>query len=101
MVAWDRRRLAVAVAGGAMVGYGMLVAWPATGLPRQFEANTPPAFMRWLASVETPNDRSFGIMPDPSGFAGPQDISMAGPLAPPAFFELVRLIGDEQTIASY
>jgi hypothetical protein len=70
-------------------------------LPRQFDAEQPPSFMRWLASNETADDRSFGILPDWSSIGSVQDISAVGPLAPAEFYELVRLISDDPTAQEY
>ena len=101
----DRPRVAVPAAAimavAAVVGYAALVAWPRTGLPRQFEIDQPPTFMRWLASVETADDRSFGIVPEWSSIAQLQDIGVVGPLAPPEFLEFVRLVADERTAREY
>ena len=59
-----------AVLGVALVaGYAVLVPWPRSGLPRQYDAEMPPAFMRWLADHESTDDRSFGIMPEWSSVA--------------------------------
>ena len=95
------RRLGAALGVLTLVGYALLVPWPRSGLPRQFDAETPPTFMRWLAEKETTDDRSFGIMPEWSSVGRLQDISVVGPLAPRAFLEYLRLIGDAAAVKSY
>jgi hypothetical protein len=101
LLAFQWRRAGIVVAVAVFVGYAALVPWPRSGLPRQFEADQPPTFMRWLASIETPDDRSFGILPDWSSIGPVQDISAVGPMAPPEFLELIRLIADEPTALEY
>jgi len=101
LLAFRWTRVGIVVATAVFVGYAALVPWPRSGLPRQFDADQPPTFMRWLASVETPDDRSFGILPDWSSIGPVQDISAVGPMAPPEFQELVRLIADEPTALEY
>ena len=96
---WPRPAAAVAVV--ALVGYAALVAWPERGLPRQVDLDRPPTFMRWLASVVGPDDRTFGIMPESSSFAGLQDVSVVGPLAPPDFLHFVRMVSDDATLSEY
>src|SRR5262249_35626114 len=101
LLAFGWTRLAALVGIVAVAGYAVLVPWPRSGLPRQFEADQQPAFMRWLATTATANDRSFGIFPDWSSIAQLQDIETVGPLAPPEFVDFVGLISDEQTTQSY
>jgi hypothetical protein len=101
LLAFDRPRLAAILGIVVLVGYAALVPWPRSGLPRQFEADQPPSFMRWLMEHETVDDRSFGILPDWSSIGPVQDISAVGPLAPAEFLELVRLISDEPTALEY
>jgi len=96
-----RVRPAVAPVLLTLVGHAALVGLPSVGLPSRFEADAPPAFMRWLAEHAGPDDRSFGIMPDASATARLHDISAVGPLAPPDFFRFVTLISDERTAREY
>ena len=104
LLACNRRMFAAFAAGlGVLVvaGYAVLVPWPRSGLPRQFGADRPPSFMRWLAANESLDDRSFGILPDWSSIGPVQDISAVGPLAPAEFLEFVRLISDDPTTLEY
>jgi hypothetical protein len=101
LLAFHRPRLAVGLGVVVLAGYAALIPMPRSGLPRQFEADQPPSFMRWLIDHETVDDRSFGILPDWSSIGPVQDISAVGPLAPAEFLELVRLISDEPTALEY
>lgn len=101
LLAFNRPVLAAGLAIVVLAGYAVLVPWPRSGLPRQFEADRPPSFMRWLMEHETVDDRSFGILPDWSSIGPVQDIGAVGPLAPAEFLELVRLISDEPTALEY
>ena len=101
LLAFNRPRLAATLGVLVVAGYALLVPWPRSGLPRQFEADQPPSFMRWLIANERPDDRSFGILPDWSSIGPVQDLSAVGPLAPAEFLELVRLISDEPTALEY
>ena len=98
---YDRPRLAAGLGVVVLAGYAMLIPMPRAGLPRQFEADQPPSFMRWLMEHETVDDRSFGILPDWSSIGPVQDISAVGPLAPTEFLVFVRLIADEPTATEY
>lgn len=101
LLTYNRPALAAGLGILVVAGYAALVPWPRSGLPRQFDAEQPPAFMRWLIANETVDDRSFGILPDWSSIGPVQDISAVGPLAPAEFLELVRLISDEPTALEY
>jgi hypothetical protein len=101
LLAFGRTRLAAGLGVVAFGTYALLIPWPGSGLPRQFEADRPPAFMRWLRTNETVDDRSFGILPDWSSIGPVQDISAVGPLAPAGYLDFVRLISDEPTTLEY
>jgi hypothetical protein len=91
----------VGLIGAGVVGYACLVALPSVGLPRQFDADRPPAFMRWLKAAAGAEYRSFGIIPDFSAIGGVQDVGVAGPLAPEAFGAWVRLASPAPVVDQY
>jgi hypothetical protein len=97
LLALGRRGWAAGLGAGVVVGYGLVVALPSAGLPRQFDVDTPPAFMRWLRAAAGDDYRSFGIQPDFSAVARVQDIDVVGPLAPREFDAFVRLISPRAT----
>jgi hypothetical protein len=105
LLAWQGIRLirvlGIVLGVAAVASYAILVPMPRSALPRQFDLDQPPTFMRWLGGVITPDDRAFGIAPDFSSLWAMQDIETVGPLAPPEFVEFVSLISDEQTNQAY
>jgi hypothetical protein len=92
LLALRRWVLASGLGAVAVVGYGLIVALPSVGLPRQFDVDAPPPFMRWLKERTGDEYRSFGIAPDFSSIAAIQDISVVGPVAPWEFNSFVDLI---------
>lgn len=96
-----RHRPGIVVSVIGLLGYAWIVAAPAAGLPRQFEADKPFPFMSWLKNGTRDEYRTFGIFPDFSSLGQIQDLSVVGPLAPQAFLHMVRIVGDEETIQTY
>jgi hypothetical protein len=94
-------RVAVGAFATAMVGYSLLIVLPSVGLPRQFDMDTPPPFLRWLASAAGSDYRTFGIPPDFSSLASVQDLSTVGPLAPREFADFVSIISSPGVNAFY
>jgi hypothetical protein len=101
LLAGRRRWGATGLLSAVVVSYGLLVALPTVGLPRQFDVDQPPAFMGWLRTATGDDYRSFGILPDFSSIDGIQDVGVAGPLAPDAFGAFVALVSDPQLAAQY
>jgi len=93
--------LAGGLLAAILVGYAWAVAAPTKGLPRQFEADQPAPYMRWLKRAAGTEYRTFGIFPDFSSLARVQDLSVVGPLSPPTFLSMVRVLGDPSTIKTF
>jgi Bacterial membrane protein YfhO len=91
----------IGLIGMVVVGYAALIALPSVGLPRQFDADRPPAFMRWLKAATGDEYRSFGISPNFSAFGGVQDVSVAGPLAPQEFGAWIQSASPAQVVDQY
>lgn len=85
----------------ALVGYSLVIVMPPVGLPRQFDMDVPPPFMRWLEATAGSAYRSFGIPPDFSSLGSVQDISTVGPLAPRDFERFVGLVSSPGVSSFY
>jgi hypothetical protein len=97
------RRLALAAAGMCVVavGYGAMIALPASGLPQQYPLDQEPAFMAWLQQAEGDTYRSYGIWPEGSSIGPLQDLGAVGPLAPFSFRDFVQLVADDKQAKFY
>jgi hypothetical protein len=97
----QRPRSAAGLFAVALATYGALIVRPDVGLPRQFNLDQPPEFLKWLQAREGQAYRSFGIAPDHSSIGPVQDISAVGPLAPQEYAQFVHLVSDEKTNNDY
>jgi len=84
-----------AVLAGALAVYTALIVRPGSGLPRQFNVDTPPKFMTWLSSAAGDSYRNFGIAPDFSSIAPIPDVDVVGPFSPRSFANFVDLVGSQ------
>jgi hypothetical protein len=91
LLALGRRAAAVGATAAAVVVYGLVVAVPSVGLPRQVDVDRPPAYMGWLKTAADDQYRAFGIEPDFSSVGAIQDVDAVGPLAPREYGAFVSL----------
>jgi hypothetical protein len=97
------QRIAIATVAMCVVavGYGAMIALPASGLPQQYPLDRAPAFITWLQGAEGDTYRSYGIWPEGSSVGPLQDIGAVGPLAPYAFRDFVDLVADDKQAKFY
>jgi hypothetical protein len=101
IAALGRRIWATALAILATLVYAGIVSFPSEGLPRQFDVDAAPAYLRWLQAQAGEDYRSFGIAPDFSSVAQVQDIGAVGPFAPTEFADFVDLIATPAVAEHY
>jgi hypothetical protein len=93
--------IAAGLGAASLVAYTAIIIVPDVGLPRQFDVDAPPQFMRWLKASAGEDYRSFGIAPDFSSIDAVQDMTAVGPLAPEAFYNAVQAVGTPSIINRY